>query len=391
MDDKQAQISDNTNSNQPQKSNDNAAIVSAISSMSDLLVASLSSLKTTMTDSLAEMHDTLGQFTVEEVADLSDIEALDSGETSRKQPCIDSVGLAQQSGAAERNEQLMAVPQSDIDELINQNSRQPGEGTSTQTACNDIQVLSGIANDLKLEQKKAPAINAQLAKIVQSLMREKLDDEVLTETKKRFLVPENCKCLTTTKVNHLIWDQLKPETRSLDVKLQKVQAHIVKGVTPIVKIIQALLQAKDKIPNEALNVEDLLKAGTDAIALFGAANYELNMRRRDSIKHELNDDYRHLCSPTVPFTEFLFGDDVELSKQLKDLTEATKVGKKLAKHNYRPDYTRQKNYKPGQKRPYPFGNKTVPQRTYPANKSLNWKRPGLQYSKERVEGRRQNK
>ena len=209
--------------------------------------------------------------------------------------------------------------------------------------------------------------------------------------KKRYLLPANCDSLTTTKVYHLIWDQLKPETRSFDVKLQKVQAHIVKGVTPIVNIIQALLHAKDKIPNEALNVEDLLKAGTDAIALFGAANYELNMRRRDSIKHELNDDYRHLCSPTVPFTDFLFGDDVELFKQLKDLTEATKVGKKIAKQSYRPDNICQRNYRLGQKRAYPFGNKTGPQRTYPANKYLNWKWPSLQYSRDRVEGKRQNK
>ena len=36
----------------------------------------------------------------------------------------------------------------------------------------------------------------------------------------------------------------------------------------------------------------------------------------------------------------MFGDDVELSKQLKDLTEATKVGKKLTKTSYRPDYNR---------------------------------------------------
>ena len=100
------------------------------------------------------------------------------------------------------------------------------------------------------------------------------------------------------------------------VKLQKVQPHIVKGVTLRVNIIQALLQAKEKIPNDSLNVEDLLKVGTDAIALFGAANSEINMRRRDGIKHDLN-DYRHLCSPTVRFTDFLFGDDVELSKQLQ--------------------------------------------------------------------------
>ena len=115
-------------------------------------------------------------------------------------------------------------------------------------------------------------------------------------------------------------------------KITESSSAIVKGVTPIVNIIQALLQAKDKTPTDALNVEGLLKAGTDAIALFGAANYELNMRRLDSIKHELNDDYRHLCLPTVRFTDVLFGDDVELSKQLKDLTKATKVGKKARKN-----------------------------------------------------------
>lgn len=52
------------------------------------------------------------------------------------------------------------------------------------------------------------------------------------------------------------------------------------------------------------------------------------MQRRDNIKPELNADYKHLCSPTVPFTDFLFGDDPDLSKQLKDLAEATKVSKK---------------------------------------------------------------
>ena len=52
------------------------------------------------------------------------------------------------------------------------------------------------------------------------------------------------------------------------------------------------------------------------------------MRRMDNIKPELNEDYNHLCSNTVPFTESLFGNDSDLSKQLKDLAEATKVSKK---------------------------------------------------------------
>ncbi|XP_068756362.1 uncharacterized protein [Montipora capricornis] len=97
------------------------------------------------------------------------------------------------------------------------------------------------------------------------------------------------------------------------------------------------------------------------------------MQRRDNIKPELNADYKHLCSPTVPFTDFLFGADPDLSKQLKDLAEATKVSKKISKNSdsrrelYR-GQTYNKSYKntKGKK----FGYK------YP-NQSLNSKRPNF--------------
>ena len=63
-------------------------------------------------------------------------------------------------------------------------------------------------NDLKLDQKKAPAVNEHVAKIVQGLLGEKLADEVLTATQKRHNTPKNCECLSGTKVIHLIWDKL---------------------------------------------------------------------------------------------------------------------------------------------------------------------------------------
>lgn len=62
---------------------------------------------------------------------------------------------------------------------------------------------------------------------------------------------------------------------------------------------------------------------TDAIALIAATNFELNMRSREQIKPELNNDNKNLCSSSVPFTDSLFGNDHALSKQLKDLAEAT--------------------------------------------------------------------
>ena len=63
-------------------------------------------------------------------------------------------------------------------------------------------------------------------------------------------------------------------------------------------------------------------------SLHGAANFELNMPRREQIP-ELNEDYKNLCSSSVPFTDSLFGNDNDLSKQLKGLSEATKVSRKI--------------------------------------------------------------
>ena len=52
---------------------------------------------------------------------------------------------------------------------------------------------------------------------------------------------------------HLIWDKLKSDTRSADIKLQRVQSNLVKGLVPIVSVIEKLVKARDKIPKDALD------------------------------------------------------------------------------------------------------------------------------------------
>ena len=86
--------------------------------------------------------------------------------------------------------------------------------------------------------------------------------------------------------------QTKIRHGSADIKLQRVQSNLVKGLVPLVSVIEILVKAQDKIPKCALDVPELIRAATDAIALVGAANFELNMRRRDNIKPELNEDYK---------------------------------------------------------------------------------------------------
>ena len=52
----------------------------------------------------------------------------------------------------------------------------------------------------------------------------------------------------------------------------------------MVSIVEKLVEAKEKVPKDALNVPGLITAATDAITLIGATNFELNIRRRDNIK-----------------------------------------------------------------------------------------------------------
>ena len=124
-------------------------------------------------------------------------------------------------------------------------------------------------------------------------------------------------------------------------------------------------------------------------ALVGAANFELNMRRRDNIKPELNEDYKHLCSSSLPFTEFLFGNDADLSKPLKDLAEATKVSKKLNPKVDGHKSNGYRRYKHAKSKGFGYKYSSRGQGTQ-ATKNLNWKRPGPPYTK-KDEGRRPNK
>ena len=72
--------------------------------------------------------------------------------------------------------------------------------------------------------------------------------------------------------------------RSNDIKLQRVQSTLLKENIPMVSIVEKLVEAKDKVPKDALNVPGLITAVTDAIVLIGATNFELNIWRRDNIK-----------------------------------------------------------------------------------------------------------
>jgi hypothetical protein len=85
----------------------------------------------------------------------------------------------------------------------------------------------------------------------------------------------------------------------------------------------------------------------DAFTFLAAGMKEMNVKRRELLKPDLNASYKLLCAPTVPMTAELFGDD--LSTQVKDITEANKTARSISRGTrggrgrfprYRGGYTR---------------------------------------------------
>ena len=89
------------------------------------------------------------------------------------------------------------------------------------------------------------------------------------------------------------------------------------------------MQAKSLDDEEC---EDLKKLGLEAMSLLTHASYEINMQRRLLLRPDIGKEYSALCSSQLPFTDFLFGDD--LQKHLKDIGDQNKipVGAKITPH-----------------------------------------------------------
>ena len=204
-----------------------------------------------------------------------------------------------------------------------------------------FEVLNSLKQELKKEET-GPSVNTELANVVNAMLKEGLPEEKLQEKLNKYHRPENCEFLTKVRVNQPVWDHLTPTVRSQDVRLQKVQTSIFKGMCALTNMIDKLLEHLSSLPAG----NDLLQKSTDALTLFANANSELNQRRREFIKPDLHEEYKHLCSSSVPITDQLFGND--LPKQVKELTEVNRVGKKVSTHSGRstnkPDYHRHNSY-----------------------------------------------
>lgn len=184
--------------------------------------------------------------------------------------------------------------------------------------CPSSSVFKSLVDKFQQIDAVDAEVNEDLAGFVNSSFRNGISDEKQSELLKDIHRPENCSSLTKTRVNQGIWRLLKMNTQADDNRMQTIQNLVVKASCNIVKLL-------DKCGENFESQE--IEWGSNALALLGQANRMINIRRKEVHKADLDAKYHYLASPSVPYTDLLYGDDVDVNKTVREINDMNKIGR----------------------------------------------------------------
>ena len=160
--------------------------------------------------------------------------------------------------------------------------------------------LTGIEHFYAASDNVGPEIDAQLAKIVSGFVTTRLPDDKLKEKLTACLAPKNCAGIVSPRVNPEIWEKLSTPTKSrdvksCDVKSQHTQNALVGAIAEIAVTANTLVRcSRSGDPLSGPEMGTALTSLLDALALLGNVNLDMNQRRRDDQRGDINNAYKGL-------------------------------------------------------------------------------------------------
>lgn len=186
----------------------------------------------------------------------------------------------------------------------------------------DASVFKSLTDKFQNSETVDCEINDDLAFFVNNAFRNGISEDKQSEMTKDIHRPSNCDALVKTRVNQGIWRLLKPQTQTDDSKMQGIQTHIIKAAACMTKLL-------DKC-GESLDSQDL-EWGTNSLALLGQANKQINNKRKEMHKPDLDPRYHYLTSSTLPFTEHLYGEDGDVNKNVGEINDLNRIGRNVSR------------------------------------------------------------
>ena len=308
------------------KTTTNRSANSTAKGQSTDVLKGLNELKDLQRQSLSSMNQMISTMT-------SAVETFTQARTSRKRK-RDEMSESESSDQEDLNEYdlndpgMAGNPPGDISSQVN-DLLQSTESSKNCSKANEDEVLGELSKLYEAEGTVSDPINAKLASLVDKMVKTSLSEEKIKEKHEKYNRPENCENLINTRVNPEIWTKVRSNTRSRDLKMQKLETSLLKSMIPIVKMSDKLLELKSTSTSASQSdVSEFLQLSLDSLALMGHSINEVNIKRRELIKPDLNDQFKQLCGSHSPVTKLLFGDD--LPKSVKEISETNKVGVKVS-------------------------------------------------------------
>ena len=266
---------------------------------------------------------------------LADLSAATKSQSAAFQSLHEDLLLREDSGDEHKDndsgETSTVDPTRVVTALLASSSDGVNSQTTTRQESSDTEQKSDLLDSLTQafisSVKESPPIPTQIADLVDNILSGKLSADTAKERDKKYFPPENCSRVGRVTVNEEIWDLLSRRAKTVDLAFQRVQNTLTQGLSSLALLADKL--AKDAQTNTRISAKDVLQHVMDSLVLISQANWSLNMKTRELIKPDLESLFTRLCKPEIAPTTKLFGDD--LSKQLKELTKVSRVGKQLQK------------------------------------------------------------
>ena len=191
-----------------------------------------------------------------------------------------------------------------------------------------LDTLTGLERFYNVADTVGADVDQQLATIVTNLAKNRLPEEKLKEKLATYVRPGNCEALTVTRVNGEIWEKLSAATKSRDLKAQRGQNATVQAMVAITTAADNLVvgtRSGETLSQEKMAVT--LTGLVDALALLNYANQDVNQRRREDHRGDLNQAYKGISNSDTDGSAWLYGDD--LPSRIKAIGETNRVSSRV--------------------------------------------------------------
>ena len=143
-----------------------------------------------------------------------------------------------------------------------QNDEEDNTPAQTDTGDNNFEIeIPQFAAKFAAPSAVGAPLHDSIAKAVDFMMGQKMEEKALSEAAKKYTCPDNCKGLGIPKVNPAIWANLSTPTRTRDFKLQSIEKSLTKGLCAFA---------------HTLHPDTMTEAQQDALALLCDATYAVN-------------------------------------------------------------------------------------------------------------------